>query len=1197
MSGYEDAESERRHKPPYSVSRTIPTIKKFREEKEARQADARDFEGHTGNGQVPIHDEDQYGGAEENGDQQPDHQDGDADGDGGPIKDTSEVDSQATDPRARRKELKQRKDERAEREVTDPVTHLPVTIHDLTSEALKEIPENDEPFGSTARTATGVSNRSKSGEQLQRESKELQNVRDQMQALFPPPNFEALKQELAAINKRGVTAGLVGTTAILAIAGGLEKLINVDRVAGKMSNRRDVQGPISIVLWLVFSAMTVGSISALIFGVRDWMNRRINSLWEDEVWEANGQGQREQKAKETETVAWLNALLGSVWPLVNPDLFISLADTLEDVMQASLPRLIEMVSVNDIGQGSEAIRILGVKWLPTGAAARTVTQDGHLQKDDQSQGNDGSKKQASGNENEEKTQQGEDGSQQQANEGLDAEEGDFINMEIAFAYRARSNKRSMRDRAKDMHLYMAFYLAGSVKIPVWVDLRGIIGTMRLRLQLCPDPPFFSLCTLTFLGQPKVELSCTPLSKHAVNVMDVPLVSNFVQSAVDAAMAEYVAPKSLSLDLKDMLAGDDFKKDTNAQGVLVVNVKRGYDFKMGDTGIPLIKDGSSDPYVSVGWAKFGKPVWSTRLLLNEMEPWWDETAYVLVTPEELNVDERIRLQLWDSDRLTADDDLGRIEVGLKELVKNEKSNGKMWHREDGFRALAGEKEMPGKLEWSVGYFSKTRLQKDQLDRQTFDKNIKSVNQLKEKVDSISERKLREAKIKEGRHKRDADELEQQKHQEFKEMSDAMIISAPPPDGYPSGIFSIQIHQITGLELEKVSKTETDKAKEGNDEEEEGEGLPSAYCNVIINHNKVFKTRTKPKNAKPFYNAGTERFIADWKNTEVYVSVRDARVSENDPLLGIVHLPLDEIFKERSQINGFYPLAGGIGYGRIRISMVWRSVQLQSPPEALAWEHGTVDIQSPSSADNVPENLRGYKLKFHTDLGSGKMYPGKDGKGWTTKNESSLKLPVKKKYSSSLGIQFRHSGMFSDKVPGFAVLWLKDLPDDEEREIDLTVWKGDYERAVKNALPEPGERLGTMKLKVTWYNGLGAAHSKWASKDQNVHDVTEVLATARDNYEEMENEKEVGIVDGNATDSSSDGEPEKDTDGTADKKNPVQRLKELKKKEDGLSRSNRGLMQWKLPRTAQWAVNKAERTESKLSGLFKHHTRGSGVETEV
>ena len=1203
MASQNDPERERRHQPPHNAHHPIPTIKGFREEKEARRADARE---HTQQSSHAPNGEDQQSNSQTEQTSQNDHakQDEDRKGDAEAMQDTSEVDAKSTDPRARRKQMKQQKDDQAEREVTDPVTHLPVTIQDLTSEALEEVPVNDEPFGSTTRTATGSSNKNKSQKQLNEEFKELQDSQESTQALFPPPNFEAIKQELAAINKRGVTIGLAGTAAILAIAGALGTLVAPGQVSASW---------ISMALWIVFSVLTIGAIAGLIYGVRHWMTKRINSLWDDEVWAAHGDGRREAKADQNETVAWLNALLGSVWPLINPDLFISLADTLEDVMQASLPKLVQMVSVNDIGQGSEAMRILGVKWLPTGAAARSVTTDGELKSgsedNDRKVSGEGQTEQANGSNNSNEspndqngggqTEQGEDGAQQQINEGLEAEEGDFINMEIAFAYRARASKRSIKDRSKDAHLYMAFYLHGNLKIPVWVDLRGIVGTMRLRLQLCPDPPFFSLCTLTFLGQPKVELSCTPLSKHAMNLMDVPLISKFVQSSVDAAMAEYVAPKSLSLDLKDLLAGDDFKKDTSAHGVLVVNVKRGYDFKKADTGLPIIKDGSSDPYVSVGWAKFGKPVWSTRLLLNEMEPWWDETAYVLVTSDELNVDERLRLQLWDSDRMTADDDLGRIEVGLKDLMQRKESNGKMWERTDGFRALTGDKNMPGKLEWSIGYFSKIKIQQDQLERQCYDKNIKNMDQAKEKVDHICERKLREAMIKEGRHKRDADELDQQKAQEMKDMCDAMIISAPPPDGYPSGIFSIQIHQITGLELENVSKKDADKAKEGSDEQEEGEGLPSAYCTVIINHNKIFKTRTKPKNAKPFYNAGTERFIADWHNTEVYVAVRDARVSENDPLLGIVHLPLDEIFKERAQINGFYPLTGGIGYGRIRLSMVWRSVQLQSPDEALQWEHGTVDITSPISAESVPENLRGIKLKFHTDLGSGKMYPSKDGT-WNTKNQSSLKLPVKKKYSSSLAIRFRNSGVFNDSIPGFAILWLKDLAEGPEHEVELTVWKGDYERAAKNALPECGERLGTMKFKLKWWNGLGAAHSKWASKDDNVHDVTEVLATARDNYEELKNEKEVGIVDGNASDSSSeDEEPEKDDKETngGGKPNPIQRLKDLKKHEEGLNRSNRGLMQWKLPRTAQWAAHKAEKTESKITNLFHHHSRGSGVETEV
>lgn len=364
---------------------------------------------------------------------------------------------------------------------------------------------------------------------------------------------------------------------------------------------------------------------------------------------------------------------------------------------------------------------------------------------------------------------------------------------------------------------------------VWVELHGIVGVMRLRLQLTPDPPFFSLCTLTFLGQPKVSLSCVPLLKQMPNLMDLPLISHFVQSSVDAAMAEYVAPKSLTLDLKDMLMGDDFKKDTTARGVLMVTIKRAFDFKEGDGGVGPFH-GSADPYVSVGWAKFGKPLWSTRVLENEMEPYWEETTFILVTPDELNVDEKLRVQLWDSDRTTADDDLGRIELDLKGLMKGKDTNGRVAHRQDGFRALKAGEGMPGKLEWSVGYFSKTRITDDQLAAQEEDPDIKEIGQLKDKVYKDAENKLREAS------KDESDEIEQQKAQDFKvgvkcgkwngltnylqERQDQLIIASPPPRQYPSGILSIQIHQITGLELETLNKKKASKDAGASDEEEEG-----------------------------------------------------------------------------------------------------------------------------------------------------------------------------------------------------------------------------------------------------------------------------------------------------------------------------------------------------------------------------------------
>lgn len=369
----------------------------------------------------------------------------------------------------------------------------------------------------------------------------------------------------------------------------------------------------------------------------------------------------------------------------------------------------------------------------------------------------------------------------------------------------------------------------------------------------------------------------------------------------------------------------------------------------------------------------------------------------------------------------------------------------------------------------------------------------MKQLKDKATASCQRKLREAQVKKGRHSRDADELEQQKKQEIKQMEDAMTASAPPPDDYPSGIFSIQVHNITGLSLAKLSKDDTEKNIHHEEEEEDGKGLPSAYVTVILNHKKIFKTRTKPYSSKPFYNAGTERFVADWRNSEIHVSVRDSRVDENDPLIGIVQLPLWDVLKERAQINATYPLSGGIGHGRIRISMMWRSIQLQAPPERLGWEYGTLEVKSGVSSAGIPADLADLKLKLHSNISSGKLYAHKDEKMWKSrKGDCSLFLPFQKRYASCLGVRIKRNGMLKDQTAAFAVLWLMELPDEEEQEIELPVWKGDYNRAVASCLDEPGEKIGTLKLKVTFWGGLGAAHRKWVCLFRHYFELTPAKA---------------------------------------------------------------------------------------------------------
>ena len=104
-------------------------------------------------------------------------------------------------------------------------------------------------------------------------------------------------------------------------------------------------------------------------------------------------------------------------------------------MQASLPKMVRMVSVDDIGQGSEALRILGVRWLPTGAAARSVSEDGKLQdankeKNDRSVPGEGQIDQRTDTKKDQDDQDPQD--VDNIAQGMEAEEGDFINMEIAF---------------------------------------------------------------------------------------------------------------------------------------------------------------------------------------------------------------------------------------------------------------------------------------------------------------------------------------------------------------------------------------------------------------------------------------------------------------------------------------------------------------------------------------------------------------------------------------------------------------------------------------------------------------------------------------------------------------------------------------------------------------------------------------------
>ena len=129
-------------------------------------------------------------------------------------------------------------------------------------------------------------------------------------------------------------------------------------------------------------------------------------------------------------------------------------------------------------------------------------------------------------------------------------------------------------------------------------------------------------------------------------------------------------------------------------------------------------------------------------------------------------------------------------------------------------------------------------------------------------------------------------------------EADALRTPPDPSIPSGVLSVIVHQINNRRLFSTSLSESTslfiawiverqdiKGASGNREgqagqdvsqpAEEGENLPSSYCEIIINDDMIYKTRVKQYSSMPYFEAGTERFIRDWRETVVRVQVRDAR----------------------------------------------------------------------------------------------------------------------------------------------------------------------------------------------------------------------------------------------------------------------------------------------------------------------------------
>lgn len=182
-------------------------------------------------------------------------------------------------------------------------------------------------------------------------------------------------------------------------------------------------------------------------------------------------------------------------------------------------------------------------------------------------------------------------------------------------------------------LLLEFFLGAfdwlHIPIPIWVQVEGIAATVRLRIQFIPEPPFvrnvgFFLpltqdwvlltalpliqLTFTLMGVPAVEVSVVPLTTRLPNLLDLPFISKFVKMAIAAGTSTLIAPKSMTLNIQEMLSNAVIG-DTQALGVFVITIHHAETLSAQD------RNGKSDPYIVLAYAKVCAMVLARQRMMN------------------------------------------------------------------------------------------------------------------------------------------------------------------------------------------------------------------------------------------------------------------------------------------------------------------------------------------------------------------------------------------------------------------------------------------------------------------------------------------------------------------------------------------------------------------------------------------------------
>ena len=186
----------------------------------------------------------------------------------------------------------------------------------------------------------------------------------------------------------------------------------------------------------------------------------------------------------------------------------------------------------------------------------------------------------------------------------------------------------------------------------------------------------------------------------------------------------------------------------------------------------------------------------------------------------------------------------------------------------------------------------------------------------------------------------------------------------------------------------------------------------------------------------------------------------------------------------------------GFGRVRISLLFRAIETRLPPNMLGWDVGTFEFTSDRIlALNYHHNS---KLKMRTGGSIGqisrtqcqKLAEG-DGMYWDIAKKdgkNNVRLPVKFRYRSPVVFEFHITGRRG--AAAYAVIWLHHLVDNTEVDINIPIWTTkNGARLTQNYITEdnirakevPGledtEEIGRLQFRCQFKAGIDEDHERF------------------------------------------------------------------------------------------------------------------------